>query len=133
MLMLLRLPIAACIAIVKTGQVHWMFLTPQMAAPACDKRANFEEAAVLLLKDSRKLPGYYYFSGVPDIPDSKIFAFFLLPRPLCSAVSSSFIRCVCLVCCVVHFRKCEKLVDSSPPHFFSFVFHFTSNVYRVNG
>ena len=125
MLMLLRLPIAACIAIVKTGQVHWMFLTPQMATPACDKRANFEEAAVLLLKDSRKLPGYYYFSGVPDIPDSKIFAFFVLLRPLLSTLLSPLPSYgVCVVSCVVHFRKCEKLVESSPPPFFFVRFPF---------
>ena len=80
---------------------------------------------MFLLKDSRKLPRYYYFSGVPDIPDSKIFAFFVLLRPLLSTLLSPLPSYgVCVVSCVVHFRKCEKLVESSPPPFFFVRFPF---------
>jgi hypothetical protein len=132
--MLLRLPIAACIAIVKTGQVHWMFLAPQMATPACDKKKE-KPQFYSRKKDSRKSPRYYYFSGVPDIPDSKIFAFFLLLRPLLSALLCCLLlHTVCVLCVVLFILESAKnWLKVLRPHFFSFVFRFTSNVYRVNG
>jgi hypothetical protein len=132
MLMLLRLPIAACIAIVKTGQVHWMSFTPQMETPASDKKTSFVEAAVLLFKGSWKSHRYYYFSGVPDIFQTLKYSLLSsFSFALFSLLCCLLLHTVCVLCLVLFILESAKnWLKVLRPHFYSFVFRFTSNVYR---